>query len=245
MRSIEDRARRQSRLPRLHVGLQAGQRPGDAKLVAEMKGKKMPQVGRVEVSIMEEDQARLLAFQNGELDLMNMEGPLAPNVLDGGKLKPEFAEQGRQAVALRRSRDQLHVLEHAGPGRRRPREGEDRAAPRDGDGVQRRRGDQRHPQRPGGRGAVSRFRRAWSATTRTTSRSVKLRPGAAPTRCSTGSATRKAPTAGARCRTASRCRSATRRAPIRSAASWTSCGRRRSTRSASGWKCRRTSSPSC
>ncbi|MEP7275381.1 MAG: ABC transporter substrate-binding protein [Betaproteobacteria bacterium] len=72
-------------------------KPGDAadaKLVAEMKGKKMPQVGRVEVSIIEEDQARLLAFQNGELDIMNMEGPLAPNVLDGGTLKPELASKG-------------------------------------------------------------------------------------------------------------------------------------------------------
>jgi ABC-type transport system substrate-binding protein len=68
--------------------------PADAKLVAEMKGKKMPQVGRIEVSIMEEDQSRLLAFQNGELDIMNMEGPLAPNVLDGGKLKPELASRG-------------------------------------------------------------------------------------------------------------------------------------------------------
>jgi ABC-type transport system substrate-binding protein len=68
--------------------------PADAKLIAEMKGKKMPQVGRVEISIIEEDQARLLAFEKGELDMMNMEGPLAPNVLDGGKLKPELARKG-------------------------------------------------------------------------------------------------------------------------------------------------------
>ena len=68
--------------------------PADVRLIAEMKGKKMPQVGRIEVSIIEEDQARLLAFQNGELDLMNMEGPLAPNVLDGDKLRPEFASKG-------------------------------------------------------------------------------------------------------------------------------------------------------
>jgi ABC-type transport system substrate-binding protein len=67
---------------------------GDATLVAEMKGKKMPQVGRVEISIIEEDQARLLAFERGELDLMNMEGPLAPNVFDGDKLKPAFAKRG-------------------------------------------------------------------------------------------------------------------------------------------------------
>jgi ABC-type transport system substrate-binding protein len=68
--------------------------PADQKLIAEMKGKKMPQVGRIEVSIVEEDQARLLAFQNGELDIMNLEGPLAPNVLDGAKLRPEFAAKG-------------------------------------------------------------------------------------------------------------------------------------------------------
>ncbi|HKU85995.1 MAG TPA: ABC transporter substrate-binding protein [Casimicrobiaceae bacterium] len=68
--------------------------PEDQPLIAAMKGKKMPQVGRIEVSIIEEDQARLLAFQNGELDLMDLGGPLAPNVLDGGKLKPEFAKKG-------------------------------------------------------------------------------------------------------------------------------------------------------
>jgi ABC-type transport system substrate-binding protein len=68
--------------------------PEDAKLIAEMKGKKMPQIGRIEVSIMEEDQARLLAFQKGELDLMNMEGPLAPKVFDGYKLNAEFRSKG-------------------------------------------------------------------------------------------------------------------------------------------------------
>ena len=70
--------------------------PDDQPLIAQMKGKKMPQVGRVEVSIIEEDQARLLAFQNGELDLMDLGGALAPNVLDGGKLKPEFVKKGVQ-----------------------------------------------------------------------------------------------------------------------------------------------------
>src|SRR6185436_18136842 len=71
-----------------------GSDPGDAQLVREMKGKKMPQVGRIEISIMEEDQARLLAFQNGELDLMNMEGPLAPKVLVGGALTPDMQKKG-------------------------------------------------------------------------------------------------------------------------------------------------------
>ena len=72
----------------------AGTDPEDAQLVREMKGKKMPQVGRVEISIMEEDQSRLLAFQNGELDLMNMEGPLAPKVLNGGTLTADMQKKG-------------------------------------------------------------------------------------------------------------------------------------------------------
>jgi oligopeptide transport system substrate-binding protein len=72
----------------------AGSDPEDARIVAEMKGKQMPQIGRVEISIMEEDQSRLLAFQNGELDLMNMEGPLAPKVLNGGTLVPEMQKKG-------------------------------------------------------------------------------------------------------------------------------------------------------
>ena len=72
----------------------AGSDPEDARIVAEMKGKQMPQVGRIEISIMEEDQSRLLAFQNGELDLMNMEGPLAPKVLNGGTLTPDMQKKG-------------------------------------------------------------------------------------------------------------------------------------------------------
>ncbi len=71
-----------------------------------MKGKQMPQVGRIEISIMEEDQSRLLAFQNGELDLMNMEGPLAPKVLNGGTLTPDCRRRGcgSRASSTRRSR---------------------------------------------------------------------------------------------------------------------------------------------
>ena len=69
--------------------------PGDDALVARMKGRRMPQVGRVEISVMEEDQARWLAFQGGELDLMNMEGPLAPNAIGAdGRLAPALAAKG-------------------------------------------------------------------------------------------------------------------------------------------------------
>ncbi len=73
---------------------QPGTDPEEARLVAEMKGKKMPQVGRIEISIMEEDQSRLLAFQNDELDLMNLEGPLAPKLMNGGVLNAEMQKKG-------------------------------------------------------------------------------------------------------------------------------------------------------
>lgn len=68
--------------------------PGDEALVAEMSGKTLPTIKRIEIAIMEEDQARLLAFQNGELDLFQLEGPLAPRVLNGGKLMPEYQAMG-------------------------------------------------------------------------------------------------------------------------------------------------------
>jgi ABC-type transport system substrate-binding protein len=68
--------------------------PADAALVREMKGRSMPAIGRVEISIIEEDQARLLAFEGAEVDLMNMEGPLAPKVLDGATLRPDLAAKG-------------------------------------------------------------------------------------------------------------------------------------------------------
>ena len=71
-----------------------GSDPDDRRIVKEMKGKKMPQVGRIEVSIIEEDQARLLAFERGEIDIMNMEAPLAPNVLDGDRLKADLVKRG-------------------------------------------------------------------------------------------------------------------------------------------------------
>ena len=65
----------------------------DKQLIKEMQGKKMPQVGRVEISIIEEDQSRWLAFQGKQLDYDKLPEVAAPKVLDGIKLRPEFADQ--------------------------------------------------------------------------------------------------------------------------------------------------------
>ncbi|WP_295747619.1 ABC transporter substrate-binding protein [Undibacterium sp.] len=66
----------------------------DDQVVKDMKGKNMPQVGRVEISIIEEEQSRWLAFQDQQLDIDKMPQIAAPTVLDGDKLKPSFAAQG-------------------------------------------------------------------------------------------------------------------------------------------------------
>lgn len=70
--------------------------PKDQDIIARMKGKRLPQIGRIEVQVMEEDQSRLLAFKKGEIDQFQLEGPLAPQVLDKGELKPEYKAIGAQ-----------------------------------------------------------------------------------------------------------------------------------------------------
>jgi ABC-type transport system substrate-binding protein len=80
----------------------AGTDPEDAGIVAQMKGKHMPQIGRIEISDIIEDQSRWLAFQQDEVDLFQLEGPLVTEALTNGKLKPELAKKG---VQLSRSVD--------------------------------------------------------------------------------------------------------------------------------------------
>ena len=66
--------------------------PEDRERVAKMKGKRLPQVGRVEISIIEESNPQLLAFGNGELDYVNVPADLVGKVIGpDDTLKPEFA----------------------------------------------------------------------------------------------------------------------------------------------------------
>ena len=216
------------------------------KLIAQMKGKKMPQVGRVEISIMEEDQSRLLAFQNGELDIMNMEGPLAPNVLDGGKLRPELAQKGvqlsrivdpeislprtgtcrirssaastKEKIALRRAMAMAYPVD------------EEIKVVRNGQAVEAQLPDpagRRRPRSATGR-AVDQLR---SRRRERAARQVRLQEGR---RRLSHAARRQAARRSATRRGRTRCGAPARRARRRS----------RSTRSASGWSAARTSSPS-
>jgi ABC-type transport system substrate-binding protein len=62
---------------------------------AAMKGKRLPQVGRVEVSVIEESNPRLLAFNGAQLDLVDVPRDLASRVLDANnRLVPSYASTG-------------------------------------------------------------------------------------------------------------------------------------------------------
>lgn len=75
---------------------EAGNDPADAEIVRRMQGRTIPQIGRVEISVIPEDASRWLAFKKGEADMLNLEGPLAPEALENGRLKPALAAQGIQ-----------------------------------------------------------------------------------------------------------------------------------------------------
>ena len=69
--------------------------PEDRALMAKMRGKKLAMIDRIEISIIEESNPRLLAFQNGELDYLTVPSDLVSKVLGpDNKLKPEYAKQG-------------------------------------------------------------------------------------------------------------------------------------------------------
>lgn len=68
----------------------------DQKIVKAMQGKKMPQIGEIDIQIMEEGQSRWLSFIKDEVDLFALDGELTVQGLQDGKLKPELVKKGVQ-----------------------------------------------------------------------------------------------------------------------------------------------------
>ena len=64
-------------------------------LLRQFKGRRLPMIDRVEISIIEESQPRWLSFLNGDLDLL-MSVPLefAAQAVPGGRLAPYLAKRG-------------------------------------------------------------------------------------------------------------------------------------------------------
>ncbi len=65
--------------------------PQHKALIATMKGKTLPQIGRIEVSIIEESQPLILAFIQGDLDWVALGGDDVKRVFENGKLRPDLA----------------------------------------------------------------------------------------------------------------------------------------------------------
>jgi len=72
----------------------AGDAEGQA-LLARFKGRRLPMVDRVEISIIEEEQPRWLSFVNGEADVAYRVGyQFAPQAMPNGKVAPNLAKKG-------------------------------------------------------------------------------------------------------------------------------------------------------
>ena len=74
--------------------------PRDKAAVAAMKGKRIPQIGRVEISVIAEEQSRWLAFEHAEIDYVDRFGTFAPIAIPDGHLAPSFVARG---ISLDRS----------------------------------------------------------------------------------------------------------------------------------------------
>ncbi len=66
-------------------------------LLARFKGRRLPMIDRVEISIIEESQPRWLSFMNGQLDFIAVPLEFINVAVPGGKLAPNLAKRGIQA----------------------------------------------------------------------------------------------------------------------------------------------------
>ena len=73
----------------------------DRQLIRDMQGKDMPQIGKIKVSIIEEEQSRWLAFKSGQLDFDKLTSNAVEQALDGKKLKPDLSKRGISLFPLK------------------------------------------------------------------------------------------------------------------------------------------------
>jgi ABC-type transport system substrate-binding protein len=80
--------------------------PADRELAQKLAGKRIPMIGQIEISVIEEANPRLLSFEQDRQDYLLVPPELASNVLDpGNKLKQRFVQRG-----IRLERDAQPVI---------------------------------------------------------------------------------------------------------------------------------------
>ena len=73
---------------------EAGNNPQDQAVMRAMRGKQLPQIGRIEVSVMDEAQPRWLAFLGNDLDYIVVPPDFIPRAIPAGKLPPDLMLRG-------------------------------------------------------------------------------------------------------------------------------------------------------
>jgi oligopeptide transport system substrate-binding protein len=77
--------------------------PTHAELISSMRGKVMPQIGVIEISLIEEELPLLLEFERGNLDYVEFITDVATKLLVNGALRPDLAQGGVRYYAVPRS----------------------------------------------------------------------------------------------------------------------------------------------
>jgi len=76
----------------------ASEDPALAPLVREMQGRKLPAIKRVEMAIIDEQNVRVLEFESGKLDVIELRGEAVGPLLHNGELSPSLAARGIRRV---------------------------------------------------------------------------------------------------------------------------------------------------
>ena len=80
-------------------------------LVKRFRGRRLPMIDRVEISIIEEEQPRWLAFVNGEADVAVRVGyQFAPQAMPNGKVAPNLAKRGIRGFPIVESASQQYLF---------------------------------------------------------------------------------------------------------------------------------------
>jgi oligopeptide transport system substrate-binding protein len=72
--------------------------PAHADVVRAMRGRKLPAIGRVVLSVIEEQPVRVLEFDRGKLDVVDLRGEAVAPLLKHGELRPDLAARGIRRV---------------------------------------------------------------------------------------------------------------------------------------------------
>ena len=80
-------------------------------ILARFKGRRLPMIDRVEISIIEEEQPRWLAFVNGEADVAYRVGyQFAPQAMPNGKVAPNLAKKGVRGFPIVEAASQFYLF---------------------------------------------------------------------------------------------------------------------------------------